>query len=132
MIDSEKKTILIVEDEPALLNIYTKGLTLEGFNVLRASNGEEGMKIALHNKPNLILLDILMPVMDGLTMMKKLREKNIWGKKVLIIIISNLSTRQERITKAVTKYKPAGYLVKANCSLQEIAEKIKEQLALKV
>jgi len=132
MIDGAKKIILIVEDEPALLNIYTQVLTMEGFHVLRAANGQEGMEIALSDKPNLILLDLLMPVMDGLTMMKKLREENVWGEKVPIIVFSNLSAKQEKITKAVIEYKPAGYLVKADCSLQDIIKKINEQLICKI
>ena len=128
----DKKTILIVEDEPALLKVYADGLTEEGFRIVRARNGQEGMEIALREKPALILLDILMPVMDGLTMMKKLREDHLWGKGVPIILLTNLSASEEEIMKAITKYEPAYYLVKSDYTLQDVVEKIQERLARKV
>ena len=128
----DKKTILIVEDEPALLKVYADGLTEEGFRIVRARNGQEGMEIALREKPNIILLDILMPVMDGLTMMKKLREDHLWGKTVPIILLTNLSASEEEIMKAITKYEPAYYLVKSDYTLQGVLEKIQERLARKV
>ena len=128
----DKKTILIVEDEPALLKVYADGLTEEGFRIVRARNGQEGMEVALREKPALILLDILMPVMDGLTMMKKLREDHLWGKTVPIILLTNLSASEEEIMKAITKYEPAYYLVKSDYTLQGVVEKIQERLARKV
>ena len=128
----DKKTILIVEDEPALLKVYADGLTEEGFRIVRARNGQEGMEVALREKPALILLDILMPVMDGLTMMKKLREDHLWGKIVPIILLTNLSASEEEIMKAITKYEPAYYLVKSDYTLQGVLEKIQERLARKV
>ena len=128
----DKKTILIVEDEPALLKVYSDGLTEEGFHIVRARNGQEGMEVALREKPALILLDILMPVMDGLTMMKKLREDHLWGKEVPIILLTNLSSSEEEIMKAITKYEPAYYLVKSDYTLQGVVEKIQERLARKV
>ena len=128
----DKKTILIVEDEPALLKVYADGLAEEGFRIVRARNGQEGMEIALREKPALILLDILMPVMDGLTMMKKLREDHLWGKTVPIILLTNLSASEEEIMKAITKYEPAYYLVKSDYTLQGVVEKIQERLARKV
>ena len=127
-----KKTILIVEDEPALLKVYADGLAEEGFRIVRARNGQEGMEVALREKPALILLDILMPVMDGLTMMKKLREDHLWGKTVPIILLTNLSASEEEIMKAITKYEPAYYLVKSDYTLQGVVEKIQERLARKV
>ena len=128
----DKKTILIVEDEPALLKVYADGLAEEGFRIVRARNGQEGMEVALREKPALILLDILMPVMDGLTMMKKLREDHLWGKTVPIILLTNLSASEEEIMKAITKYEPAYYLVKSDYTLQGVVEKIQERLARKV
>lgn len=124
----DKKKILIVEDEIVISKVYAEGLKDEGFIVLVAMNGKDGLELALREKPDLILLDILMPVMDGLTMMDKLREDDTYGKNVPIILLTNLSAREEKILQAVTENKPAYYLVKSNFNLSEILEKIKECL----
>ena len=129
MADNTQKTILIVEDEPALLKVYAEGLNEVRFRVLRAKNGQEGLELALLHKPDLILLDILMPVMDGLTMMKKLREEHLWGKGVPIIFLTNLSASEEKIMKAITDYEPAYYLIKSDYTLEGVVEKIKERLS---
>ena len=75
------KKILIVDDEPALLTALVDKFTRAGYTVGIAENGKEGLKLALKNRPDLILLDIIMPVMDGITMLYKLR-KDSWGGKL--------------------------------------------------
>ena len=125
---ADKKKILIVEDEALISKVYAEGLKDEGFNVLVAMNGKDGLELALREKPDIILLDILMPVMDGLAMMDKLREDNAYGKKVPIILLTNLSAREEKIFQAIARNKPAYYFVKSNFNLSEIVEKIKECL----
>ncbi len=132
MTEDKKTVILIVEDEEVIRKAYADELRDGGFSVLTAANGRDGLELALHEKPNLILLDILMPVMDGLTMMSELREKGEYGKNVSIILLTNLSPNEERIMKAVTKNEPAYYLVKADWDLSKVVEKIKECLAGKV
>ena len=128
MTADKKIKILIVEDEAVINKVYTDGLADEGFAVLTALNGKDGFDLAIREKPDLILLDILMPVMDGLTMMDKLREYNAYGKKVPIILLTNLSAREEKILQAITKNEPAYYFVKSNFNFKEILEKIKECL----
>ena len=125
MINEKKQTILIVEDELPLLKVYADRFSEEGFLVLKASNGQEGLDIAMKEKPDLILLDILMPIMDGLTMMQKLRENKIWGKTVPIILLTNLSADEKRIKKLVDENRPAYYLVKLDWSLSAIIQKAK-------
>lgn len=132
MTNDKKQTILIVEDEPALLKAYVERFGEEGFSVLKAANGQEGFDAALKGKPDIILLDILMPVMDGLTMMQKLRENTLWDKTVPIIFLTNLSANEERIMKIITENKPAYYFSKSAFTLQAIVEKIKGELAKKV
>ena len=68
------KKILIVEDELSLREALAKKLVSENFEVLEAENGQIGLEVATREKPDLILLDIIMPVMDGMTMLKKLKE----------------------------------------------------------
>lgn len=132
MKENTKKTILIVEDEPALLKVYAEELADQGFEVLKAHNGEEGLDVALNTKPDIILLDILMPVMDGLAMMDKLRASNKWGKSVPIILLTNLSSGEDKIIASITKNEPAYYLIKSDWSLNQVVEKIKERLARKM
>ena len=128
---NSKKILVIeaVEDDNALRNVLRDKLTSEGFSVLAERNGEEGLAVALREHPDLILLDILMPAMDGLSMMKKLREANEWGKKVPIIFLTNLSADDDKINKAVADNEPAYYLVKANYTIEDLVEKIRERLS---
>ncbi len=123
------KKILIVEDERPLSQALVKKLTLEGFATLTAKNGEEGLGVALREHPDLILLDIAMPIMDGLTMMKKLRQENEWGKHVPIILLTNLSADDDKINQAITDNEPAYYLVKSNWTISDLVEKIRERLS---
>lgn len=121
------KKILIVEDELSLRNALRDKLSREDFAVLEARNGEEGLAVALREHPDLILLDIIMPVMDGMTMMKKLRQEKEWGKNVPIILLTNLGS-DDKTLKDVTEDKPSYYLVKSNWTLRDVVEKIKELL----
>ena len=73
------KKILIVEDEEIMLKALVEKFSSEGFEVVQAIDGEEGLKKALCEKPDIILLDILLPKMDGMAVLKKLRE-DTWGK----------------------------------------------------
>ena len=132
MAEDEKIKILIVEDEEVICKAYADELRDEGFAILIAKNGQAGLELALREKPDLILLDILMPVMDGLAMMDTLRQKDLYGKNVPIILLTNLSANEEGIMKAITKNEPAYYLVKSDWHLSAVIEKIKERLARKV
>jgi DNA-binding response OmpR family regulator len=111
---TSKKKILIIEDEKPLARALELKLTHEGFEVKSAFNGEEGLEVALHEHPDLIMLDIIMPVMDGITMLKKLREANEWGKTVPVIFLTNLGADDEKIMKAIADNVPAYYLVPYN------------------
>ncbi len=132
MAEDKKTRILIVEDEEVICKAYADELRDEGFAILIAKNGQVGLELALREKPDLILLDILMPVMDGLTMMDQLRQKDLYGKNVPIILLTNLSASEEKIMKAITKNEPAYYLVKSDYTLSGVLEKIKERLARKI
>lgn len=124
-----KKIILITEDEKSLRNALHVKLKNSGFDIIEAKDGEEGLKLSLEQHPDLILLDIVMPVMDGISMFKKLRE-DTWGKGVPVILLSNLPSADEKINKAITELEPTYYFVKAQKSIEEITEKIKERLGV--
>ncbi|MBI3485523.1 response regulator [Candidatus Daviesbacteria bacterium] len=120
-----QKKILVVEDEQILRQALIGKLTHEGFSVQMASDGEEGLRSALSEHPDLILLDIVMPTMDGVTMLKKLREDD-WGQKANVIILTNLSDaeKMEESLKAGVH----DYLIKADWKLEDLVEKIKIKL----
>lgn len=122
------KTILIVEDDRALSLTLKDNFEKEGFNIILAKDGVEGLKFALEQKPDLILLDIVMPNMDGMTMMRRLRE-DVRGKKVPIILLTNLEA-DDAIMKGVIRDEPSYYLVKANWKMEDVIEKVKERLGL--
>ncbi len=121
------KKILIVEDEISLLKALEEKFVHEGFEVLKARNGEEGLQKALEAKPDIILLDIIMPKMDGITMIKELR-KDAWGRDAKIILLTNLSS-PEAVTEAI-QHNVYDYLVKTNWKLESIVMKVKTMLGL--
>lgn len=118
--------ILIVDDEPALLTALVDKFSRAGFTVTIAKNGEEGLKSALNNRPDIILLDIIMPVMDGITMLYKLR-KDPYGKNVKIILLTNLSD-PGKITASLTK-EVNGYLVKSDWKIRDVVKQVSKKLA---
>ncbi len=122
--------ILLIEDNPTLLYTYQIKLVINGFEVLTAADGEEGLSTALQERPDLILLDILLPKMDGFVLMQKLRE-NTWGKNVPIIILTNLDTN-DKITQIIAENKPSGYLIKANTTPEEVVNHVREVLKMQI
>ena len=125
---TNNQKVLVVEDDPPILRALVDKLTREGFQVFQGKNGEEGLSLALAERPDIILLDILMPVMDGSTMLTKLRKESEWGKKVPVILLTNLSTAEIKVVKAVVEADPAYYLVKSNWSMADVINKVKETL----
>ncbi|MGA2417676.1 MAG: response regulator [Candidatus Staskawiczbacteria bacterium] len=121
------KKILIVEDDPILLSTLADNLTKEGFEIIKAGDGEEGLASALSAKPDLILLDILLPKMDGLTMLKKLRQDE-WGKHAPVIILTNLSSPTD-ISKALEVMDGLGeYLIKTDWKIEDVVNRVRERL----
>ena len=121
----ETKKILIVDDEPVLADLLRAKLSQKGFNVIEGHDGEEGLNLALKEHPDFILLDVVMPKIDGITVLKRLREDE-WGKDVPVLILSNLNT-----TEAVKNSQASGafdYLVKIDYTLEELAEIVKKKL----
>lgn len=117
----------MVEDEKPLRKAIVDVLQNKKFRTLEARNGEEGLDIALAQKPDLILLDLLMPEVDGMTVLKKIR-KNSWGMEVPVIILTNLNPSTENIVEDVITHKPLFYLIKSDWKLYDIASKIEQTL----
>lgn len=125
--NTNKNTILIVEDEIDLRDALVTAFTYEGFSTLVAGDGEEGLSVAEAEAPNLILLDISMPKMDGLTMLKKLRE-TAWGKDTKVIVMTVL----DDLSKVAEVMDAGGdeYVVKTQVTLAEIVQKVKHKLGV--
>jgi len=122
-----KKKILIVEDESSLLSALVEKLTKEGFETLEAKNGEEGLVMAKKEKPDLILLDIVMPVMDGITMLKQMRNSD-WGKEIPVIMLTNLS-EDDKVDESLENG-AFEYLVKSDWKLEDVVKKIRIRLSI--
>lgn len=123
-----KKIILIIEDEKSLRRALVDILCLKNFIPLEAKNGKEGVELAFSKHPSLILLDFIMPEMDGMIVLKKIR-KSKWGKKVPIIILTNLSATNEQFAADVTRDASTYYLIKSDWKLHDIVKKIEEILS---
>ncbi len=117
------KKILIVEDEVSLQKVLEEKFTSKGFTVISAKNGEEGLKIALEKHPDLILLDILMPIKDGTAFMDDIRNDS-WGKTAKIIVLTNYSSTD--ILLKITQEHPSYYLIKADTSLETLLAKVEQ------
>jgi len=117
------KTILIVEDEKSLRDAIVDILRLKNFLPIEAKNGREGVELALSKHPDLILLDLIMPEMDGMTALKMIRE-GIWGEKVPIIILTNLSAINGHVLADELAHRPTHYLIKSDWKLHDIIKKI--------
>ena len=120
------KKVLIVEDELAYVRLLHDQLTAKGYEVLEAKDGKEGLEIAKKEKPDMILLDIRMPVMDGMTMLSLLRQDES-GKDAKVIMLTNLEP-DDKILGGVVKDLPTYYFVKSDTKLEDLTEKIKELL----
>jgi DNA-binding response OmpR family regulator len=124
----EKYKIAVIEDEEAVAKPLTEELEDAGFDVVTASDGKLGLHMVLKEEPDLILLDIVMPNMDGMTMMNMLRASGKFGEHVPIILLTNLNV-DDKIMGEITKDAPAYYLVKTEYSLADVIEKVKECLS---
>jgi len=117
-----KKFVLVAEDDKFYGNIYKVKLTKEGYDVIVADNGEVAMEEVKKNKPDLILLDLIMPIKDGLETLKELKNDPKL-KAIKVIVISNLGQEED-----IVKAKSLGaddYFIKSNISIQEMVDKVK-------
>lgn len=119
------KKVLIVEDDPDLLEIASLKITDGGFTVLTAKNGKEGLETALSQHPDLIVLDIMMPEMNGLEMLKVLREDE-WGKQVHVFMLTSMN-RSKEMSEGM-RYNVAKYIVKADMKYEDLLSSIKVYL----
>ncbi len=123
--NKQKQTtkILVVEDDKFLAGMYNTKLDLEGFSVIVANDGEEGLRLAESENPTIILLDIILPKMSGFDVLKSLK-KNEQTKKIPVILLTNLGQRDD-VNKGL-ELGAEDYLIKAHFMPSEVVEKIKK------
>lgn len=119
------RTVLIVDDEPALLDIYSTKLLMDGYQVLTAKNGNEGFEVAINSSPDIVLLDVLMPGKDGFEVLRDLRA-NPKTKTLPIIVLSNLG--QEYEVKRGMALGADKFLTKADLTPGKVSEAVKSTL----
>ena len=124
---AENKTkILLIEDEEMLANMYEVKFQNEGFDLTKALDGADGLVKAKAIKPDFILLDIIMPKMDGFSVLKTLKEDPI-TKDIPVMLLTNLG--QEEDIERGKQLGAVGYLVKANITPSEVVDEVKKKLA---
>jgi DNA-binding response OmpR family regulator len=123
-----KRLVLIIEDEEALSRILLEKLkAMVEVQVLEAKDGETGLKMALEYQPDLVLLDLVLPKMEGMNVLRKLREGE-WGKNVWVIVLTNLSVPEKE--QEARSLGVEDYYVKTDITLDEIVAKIKLRLGI--
>jgi DNA-binding response OmpR family regulator len=121
------RTILIVEDELPLLRVLKQKFEKEGFTILEAKDGIEGLAMAKSHHPDLVLLDLLLPGLKGMEVLRELR-RDEWGRNVPVIILTNLSD-SEKVAEAL-QHDVGDYLVKSDWMLRDLVKKVHEKLGL--
>jgi len=121
------KKILVVEDEKSLRDLMMENLKARGYLAIGAENGTKGLELALSEHPELILLDLIMPGMDGMAVLKKIRS-DAWGENVPVIILTNISEAGDALVEDILIHKPVNYLIKSDWNLRDIVDKVEKLL----
>lgn len=123
-----KKNILLVDDDPLIIRMYQNKLSKDGYTVKTATNGEEAIIQVMKEKPNLILLDIMMPKMNGVETLKALKGEPK-TEMIPVIILTNLGDNPEDV-KSAKELGALDYLVKSEITLRELSERVKRVIEI--
>lgn len=118
--------VAIVEDDMAISQMYRIKFEAEGYDVQTADNGKLGLELAEAFKPDIILLDLMMPEMTGDQMLAELRKKP-WGKDITVIVLTNMG--EEEAPKTLRELNVHSFIVKAEMTPRQVAERVKQALA---
>lgn len=120
-----RKKVLIIEDDDHISKVYQIKLSKENVDTVVARDGEEGIAMVSSEKPDLVLLDLMIPKKDGFVVLEEVKKTEL-GKKIPILVLSNLG--QEGDIKRAIGLGAADYFIKVNLSIQEIVDKVKQHL----
>ena len=120
-----KKKILIVEDDPMISSIYKTKFEADGFAAVVAGNGAEGLDIARKEQPDIIMLDVILPQIDGFSVLEELKKDKL-TKDIPVIMLTNLGTDEDKAKGE--KMGAVDYFVKTSLTPAQISEKIKKHL----
>lgn len=113
--------ILIIEDDPYVRRFYERLFSLEKYNIDMSGNGEEGIEMAKKSKPSLILLDIMMPSMNGLDVLKKLKSDDE-TRDITVVMLTNLG--DEGTAEKAVEYGADGFIIKSNVEPAELIKTV--------
>ena len=119
------KKIILIEDERSIRDIYQMILEDEDYQVISANNGKQGLELAEKNKPDLILMDLMMPILSGEETIRQLRETD-WGKHIPIIILTNIGASE--VPESIIDENIKQILVKVELTPDQLVEKVKQTL----
>ena len=120
-------SVIVIDDDPAILEMYRFKLELGGFSVKTARNGREGLSLVQTHPPDIILLDLKMPVMNGEEMLQQLRSKS-WGSSIRVIVLTNIS--RDEAPSMLRLLAVDRYVVKAHHTPTQVLEIVKEVLGI--
>jgi DNA-binding response OmpR family regulator len=117
--------IAVVEDDQAIAQMYRLKFEAEGYEVQTAANGKLGLALAEDMRPDIILLDLMMPEMNGDEMLQKLRATD-WGKKIKVIVLTNMG--EQEAPDSIRQLDVRRFIVKAEMTPRQVAEMVKKEL----
>lgn len=121
----QKVKIAIVEDDIAIVQMYRMKFESEGYEVAFANDGEQGLGVIEDFQPDIVLLDLMMPIMDGTEMLTKLRQQP-WGKNLRVIILTNMGESEAK--SDIHDLGVTEFIVKADMTPRQVAERVKQLL----
>ncbi|MDO8486102.1 MAG: response regulator [Candidatus Staskawiczbacteria bacterium] len=125
--DEANKKILIIEDDKDFLWILRQGFENQGIKIVYAQDGEEGLTMAEKEKPDLMIIDIMLPKIDGITLAKKIKEKGIKSK---MIFLTNLNDA-EHMSQAIEVAGETDYILKSDLHIEQIVSRVKDKLGIR-
>lgn len=125
VMNTDSVKIAIIEDDPAISQMYRIKFEAEGYSVDTAENGQLGLALIESMKPDIILLDLMMPIMTGDEMLAKLRETD-FGKDLKVIVLTNMG--EQEVPETVKNLGVSAFILKANMTPRQVAEIVKKTL----
>lgn len=122
---NKKAKIAIIEDDVAIVQMYRMKFETEGYEVAFAEDGEQGLRLVEEFQPEIVLLDLMMPIMDGMEVLTKIRQQE-WGKNIKVIILTNVG--ESEAPEGIEELNVSEYIAKSDMTPKQVTEKVKQAL----